>query len=61
LKDKKKSVKILPIRVYFEGNKRVQRGVLLEKDKNLKEALHEIFSFEDYNSLKVTFLIFSKK
>ena len=41
------------MRIYFEGNKRAQRGVLIENNKTLKTALNEIFGFEDYSNLKV--------
>ena len=43
----------MPVRIYFEGNKRVQRGVLIENNKTLKTALNEIFGFEEYSTLKV--------
>lgn len=53
IKDKRKEQKVLPVRIYFEDNKRVQRGVLIENNKTLKTALNEIFGFEDYSTLKV--------
>lgn len=53
IKDKRKEHKVLPVRIYFEGNKRVQRGVVIENNKTLKTALNEVFGFEDYTSLRV--------
>jgi len=57
IKDKKRVLKVLPVRMYFSGNfAKIQRGFIVEEKKSLSEALKELFPEE--KSFKVRFEIF---